>query len=90
LGLPSILLTSLFLFIILKWWKSSIAMTTQRSLELPRLCSLFRNEGCQAIWANIPHSTPITVSHFHSPTRNGIDMLSITDTRVGWIPAVLT
>lgn len=44
LGLISLLLSSLFLFITWKWWKSSIAMTTQCSRELRQLCSLFRSD----------------------------------------------
>lgn len=47
LWLISILLSSLFPFIILKWWKSSIAMTTQYSRELLLLCFLFRSGVCQ-------------------------------------------
>lgn len=44
LGLISLLLSSLFLSMILKWWQSYIAMTTQCNHEPWQLCSFFRSD----------------------------------------------
>lgn len=65
LGLISLLFSALFLVIILKLWKSSIAMTTQCSRELWQLCSLFRSDVPSRPFKQIFLILLLSLSHFH-------------------------